>query len=185
MSLFKFKTGLSSKVMAALIYDNAKTKASEIEPLFDKMGVIYNEVENQLIVMAINYGIMKWELSKSNQKAKVENIIVEVHNRFFSSLKVNTDTIAAYKDIVKRAEKHVDDILFPLKNQFAEKNRLVYKALLDLQNIHLGLIDRITEQEMLITIDNWFAVAKQVNDTYKIEDSKEDLKVETPIDFDF
>jgi len=185
MSLFKPKSALNSRTMTSLIYENAKHRTGEVTPLFDKLGVLYDELENQLIVMAINYELAHWELAKTNSKDKIEKIINDVYDRFFSSLRIGANEIEEYRNIMNQSRRQMDDILFPIKNQFAPKPTLTYNFLLEAQNISKELVDRITEQEILFTIEGWFNLAKQMNDNYKIVDTKADEKNDKHIDFDF
>jgi len=185
MGLFNLKTALNSRTMSSLVYENAKHRTGEITPLFDKLGVLYDELENQLIIMAINYELARCELTKSNPKDKVDKVINDVYDRFFNSLKIDASEVEEYKNIMNQASIQMRDILFPIKNQFAPKPMLTYSFLLDVQNISKELVDRVTEQEILFTVEGWFNLAKQINDKYKIVDPKEEENASQHIDFDF
>lgn len=185
MGFFKNKSPLNSKMMTSLIYETVKLRSGEITPLFDKIGAIYDETENQLIIMAINYEIMRYELSKSNPKDKVNAVINEVYNKFFNLIKVDVSKSLEYKNIMDNSKNKAYEILYPKVRQLAPKNVLIYKLILELQGISEMLVDRITTQELALTIENWFKTAKQINDNYKIVDTVEDNIKNQPIDFDF
>lgn len=172
-------------MMTSFIYENVKVRSAEIIPLFDKIGAIYDELENQLVIMTINYEIMRFELIKSNSKDKVEPVINNVYNKFLAIVKVDSDVACEYKDIMENAKKKTDQILFSSGRQLVSKNVLIYKLILELQGISEALVDRITEQELTLTVERWFNTAKQINDNYKILDTKQDEIKNQNIDFDF
>jgi hypothetical protein len=185
MNFFKTKTPLSSKTMTAFIYENVKVRSAEVTPLFDKIGAIYDELENQLVVMAVNYEIMSWELSKSNPVDKVTAVINDVYNKFFSLIKVESSQVSEYRKIMTNAKNKADDILFSKKKQLVPKKVLIYKLILELQGINEMLVDRITAQELEFTIERWLKAAYDINSNYKIVDTKQDEVINQPIDFDF
>lgn len=185
MNFFKSKNPLNSNLMTSFIYENVKVRSAEITPLFDKIGAIYDELENQLVVMTINYEIMRFELSKSNPKDKVEAVINNVYNRFLSIVKVDSSVVSEYNEIMENAKKKADEILFSKGRQLVSKNILVYKLILELQDINEALVDHITAQELTLTVERWFNAAKQINENYKIADTKQDEIKNQNIDFDF
>lgn len=185
MGFFTSKQNLSSDVTSALIYENAKVKPVEIQSLFDKIGAVYDEVENQLIVLTINIEIMRYSLLKSNAKDVLDNVVTSAYQRFYNSLRVNNEQRLEYQEMIDKAKIKVDEILFNTHKQLAPKSTLVYRLIIELEDIPLPIIDRITEQEFILTVDNWFKQAKSVNDTYKIFDTEENKSNSAPIDFDF
>lgn len=64
MGWFTSKKEMSSRMMTSLVYESVRVRNSEIEPILERTGAIYNPVENQLVVMAINFEIMNWVLKK-------------------------------------------------------------------------------------------------------------------------
>lgn len=185
MNIFKSKESLNSITMTAFIYETVKVRPAEITPLFDKIGAIYDDVENQLVIMSINYEIMRWELLKSNSKEKVNLIVDNVYNKFFSVVKVDSLKVSEYQEIMNNAKSKIDDILFTKGKQLVPKSTLIYKLILELQGISEAIVDRITVQELTLTVERWLTVAKQINNSYKIVDTKEDEVKNQPIDFDF
>lgn len=185
MGLFTSKQNLSSDVMSTLVYEVAKVKPIEIQPLFEKIGAVYDEVENQLIILTINIEIMKYALLKSNLKNVLEPIINNSYLRFYNSLRVNQEQQTQYQQLIDNTKTKVDEILFSTHRQLVPKSTLVYRLIIELENIPLPIIDRITEQEFILTIETWFKQAKNVNDTYRIMDTQENVSNNTPIDFDF
>lgn len=185
MGLFTAKQNLSSDVTSALVYETAKVKPVEIQALFDKIGAVYDEVENQLIVLTINIEIMRYSLLKSNLKTVLDEVIKNSYLRFYNSLRVDMEKQEQYQQIIDNTKVKVDEILFNVHRQLVPKSTLVYRLIIELEDIPLPIIDRITEQEFILTIENWFKQAKSVNDTYRIFDTEENKSNNTPIDFDF
>ena len=185
MGFFTSKKNLNSVVTSALVYENSKVKPTEIQMLFDKIGAVYDDVENQLTVMTINIEIMKYALQKSNAKDIVNNVIESAYTRFYNSLRVGSEQLNQYKSIIDNVKVKTSEILFNTHRQLASKSTLIFRLIIELEDIPLPIIDRITEQEFILTIDNWFNQARGVNDTYKIFDSPEEKETNAPIDFDF
>ena len=156
MSWFKTKQEINSQTMTSMVYQSVRVRTGEMEPLLDRAGVVYDPLENQLVIMGINYEILHWELKKGNPKDVVEKVIE-----------------GAY------------DILFVHFGQKVPKNVLIFKLLLELEDINESIIDPSSRKEMELLIDGWFQVAKAINDEYKIVDTKDDLERNKPIDFDF
>lgn len=185
MGLFTSKENLSSDVTSALVYEHSKVKPIEIQTLFDKIGAVYDELENQLVVLTLNIEIMRYALRKSNPKDVVDNVIKNAYARFYNSLKVSNNTKEEYSAIIDNTKNKVEEILFSFHRQLAPKSTLVYRLIIELESIPLPIIDRITEQEFILTVDGWFKQASSVNDTYKIVDTEENKQNNAPIDFDF
>ena len=185
MGFFTSKKNLSSDVTSALIYENSKVKPIEIQTLFDKIGAVYDEVENQLVVLTINIEIMRYALLKSNPKDVLENVVNNAYSRFYNSLRVGNEQREQYQETINNTKTKVDEILFNIHRQLVPKSTLVYRLIIELEDIPLPIIDRITEQEFILTVENWFKQAKAVNDTYKIFDTEENKSNNAPIDFDF
>ena len=185
MGLFTAKQILSSDVTSAMIFETSKIKPSEIQPLFDKIGAVYDEVENQLIVLTINIEIMKYSLLKSNPKMVLDEVVKNSYLRFYNSLRVDQNKRDEYQKIIDNTRVKVDEILFNSFRQIVPKSTLVYRLIIELENIPLPIIDRITEQEFILTVETWFKQAKNVNDTYRILDTDENKSNNAPIDFDF
>ena len=78
MGFFTSKKNINSVVTSTLVYENAKVKPIEIQMLFDKIGAVYDDVENQLTIMTINIEIMRCALQKSNSKEIVNNVAFSV-----------------------------------------------------------------------------------------------------------
>ena len=122
---------------------------------------------------------MRYALSKSNVNAVLDEVIKNSYLRFYNSLRVDKEQREKYQQIIDNAKVKVDEILFNVHRQLAPKSTL------ELEDIPLPIIDRITEQEFILTIENWFKQAKAVNDTYRIFDTEENKSNNAPIDFDF
>lgn len=185
MGFFTSKKNINSVVTSTLVYENAKVKPIEIQMLFDKIGAVYDDVENQLTIMTINIEIMRYALQKSNPKEIVNNVIESSYARFYNSLRVGNEQLEQYHSIIDNVKSKVTEILFNTHKQLVSKSTLVFRLIIELEDIPLPIIDRITEQEFILTIDNWFNQSKSVNDTYKIFDSPEEKEINAPIDFDF
>ena len=185
MGFFTAKQNISSDVTSALVYETSKVKPFEIQTLFDKIGAVYDEIENQLTVLTINIEIMRYALSKSNANSVLDEVIKNSYLRFYNSLRVDKEQREQYQQIIDNAKVKVDEVLFNVHRQLAPKSTLVYRLIVELENIPLPIIDRITEQEFILTIENWFKQAKVVNDTYRIFDTEENKSNNAPIDFDF
>ena len=185
MGFFTVKKDLSSDVMSALIYENSKVKPLEIQPLFDKIGAVYDEIENQLIILAINMEIMHYSLDKSTSKDVLGPVMDKAYARFYNSLHISVEQINQYRQIIDNTKVQVNEILFNKHKQLVPKSTLVYRLIVELENIPLPIIDRITEQEFILTVENWFNQGKSVNDTYRIFDTEVNKSSSAPIDFDF
>ncbi len=185
MSFFTKKQNLSSDITSALIFENSKIKPVEIQSLLDKIGAVYDEIENQLIVLTLNIEIMRYSLDKSNSKEVLNPVVENAYNRFYNSLHVGEEQKNQYYKIIEDTKLKATEILFNKHRQLAPKSTLMYRLIIELENIPLPIIDRITEQEFILTIDNWFKQGKSINDTYKIFDTEENKSNNAPIDFDF
>ncbi len=185
MSWFKTKQEINSQTMTSMVYQSVRVRTGEMEPLLDRAGVVYDPLENQLVIMGINYEILHWELKKGNPKDVVEKVIEGAYQRFYSSLNIDQTRILEYQQIMNNAKKKADDILFVHFGQKVPKNVLIFKLLLELEDINESIIDPSSRKEMELLIDGWFQVAKAINDEYKIVDTKDDLERNKPIDFDF
>ncbi len=185
MSWFKTKQELSSLKMEGLIYGTVKVRNSEIEPILDRAGAIYDSIENQLVVMAVNFEIMNWELRKGNSKEIVEPIITNCYQRFFNSLYVDANVRASYESIMNQTREKADDILFARFHQRVPKYVLIYKLILELEGIKEVIIEASLRKELELLVEGWFKVAEAINNEYKIVDNKDDLEKIKPIDFDF
>lgn len=185
MSWFKSKQELNSKTMTALVYEAVRVRNAEIEPILDKSGAIYDAVENQLVVMAINFEIMNWELKKGNPKESVERVIESGYQKFFYSLQIDNQLKENYRHIMENAKKKADDILFAKFKQRVPKYVLIYKLILELEDIKEEIIDPSIRKEFELLIEGWFKVAHTTNEEYKIVDNPLDLEKNKPIDFDF
>jgi len=185
MSWFKMKQELNSIKMEGLIYGTVKVRNSEIEPILDRAGAIYDATENQLVVMAVNFEIMHWVLKKGNPKEIVEPIIGNCYQRFFNSLYVNANVRANYERIMSQTKQKADEILFARFHQKVPKYILIYKLILELEDIKEVIIEASLRKELELLVEGWFKVAETINNEYKIVDNKEDLEKIKPIDFDF
>lgn len=183
MALGLFKEGVTVKMMTTMIDGITRHRAAEIIPIFEKIGAIYDEAENHVIIMAVNYEIMRSVLLKSNPKEKVEQVINGLYNKFFDSLKVEKSTKEEYQLIMGETKKQTDEIFFT--RQTNPTRNLIYQAIISLQNISQKLFDYVAEQEVIFTIENWLVIAKQVNNKYRLVDEVDGVKDEQPIDFDF
>lgn len=185
MGLFTSKENISSDVTSTLVFETAKVKPNEIQMLFDKIGAVYDELENQLVVLTINIEILRYALQKSNSKNIVEQVINNAYLRFYNSLRVDSNKKLEYQRIIDNTKSKVNEILFSFHRQLASKATLVYRLIIELESIPLPIIDQITEQEFILTIDNWFKQGNLINNTYRIFDTNEDRENNNPIDFDF
>ncbi len=179
------KKEINSQVMTALIYESVRIRSGEIEPLFDKAGVVYDPVENQLVIMAMNYEILNWELRKTTPKETVDNIMEMAYRKFYYSLQIEKDRVAEYQKIMNHAKEKADEILFAKWKQKVPKHILIFKLILELEGIREEILEPTNRRELEMLLDGWFRVAKAINDEYKVVDSKEDLERNKPIDFDF
>lgn len=185
MGWFKSKQALNSRTMTALVYETVRIRNAELEPILEKSGAIYDPVENQLIVMVINFEILRWELEKGNPKATVESVIDAGYQKFFDSLYVDDSKKLEYQNVMDSAKKKVDEILFSHLKQKVSKHIFVYKLILELEEIKEIIIEPSIRKEMELLVEGWFKVAETVNETYKIVDTPDDLEKNKPIDFDF
>ncbi len=181
---FKKKQALSSVVMAKLIHETVCVRTSEIEPILDEAGAIYDPLENQLVVMAINYEIMGWKLKKGNPKDKVDNILKMSYESFFRSLQIEPIKVAEYRNLMNQAKEKADEILFA-RFQKVSKSVLIYKLILELEKIKEDVLDLPFQKNLELLVNGWFQIAKSIGDEYKISDNEQDLQQNKPIDFDF
>lgn len=185
MGWFTSKKEMSSRMMTSLVYESVRVRNSEIEPILERTGAIYNPVENQLVVMAINFEIMNWVLKKGNSNNIVNPIIEAGYQKFFYSLRVEESIKKEYEEIMNRAKEKADEILFSRFRQKVPKYVLIYLLILELEGINESIIEPSMRNELEMLINGWFQVAETVNNEYKIVDKPEDLEKNKPIDFDF
>ncbi len=181
----KPKKALNSKTMASLVYESVRIRSGEIEPIFDQAGVVYDEVENQLVIMGINYEILNWELRKTTSKEIVDAIMDMAYKKFYYSLQIDKDRVLQYQEIMNRASKKADEILFVKYGQKVPKSVLLYKLILELEEIQEVILEPSTRKSIELLIEGWFQVAKAINTEYKVVDTPEDIEKNKPIDFDF
>ena len=112
MGFFTSKKNINSVVTSTLVYENSKVKPVEVQMLFDKIGAVYDDVENQLTIMTINIEIMRYALQKSNAKELVNNVIESSYNRFYNSLRVGNEQLEQYKSIIDNVRNKTNEILF-------------------------------------------------------------------------
>ncbi len=185
MGWFTSKKEMNSKMMTSVVYESVRIRNSEIEPILDRAGAIYDLVENQLIVMAVNFEIMNWALKKGNSKDIVNPIIESAYQKFFYTLRVDESTKQEYERIMSNAKEKADEILFARFKQKVPKYVLIYLLLLELQGIKEAIIEPSMRKELEMLVNGWFQVAEAINNEYKIVDKEEDLEKNKPIDFDF
>lgn len=185
MGWFTSKKEMNSKTMTAVVYESVRVRNSEIEPILDRTGAIYDSVENQLIVMAINFEIMNWALKKGNSSDIVNSIIEASYQKFFYTLRVDESTKHEYQKIMSTAKEKADEILFSRFKQKVPKYVLIYLLILELEGIKEAIIEPSMRKELEMLVSGWFQVAEAVNNEYKIVDKPEDLEKNKPIDFDF
>lgn len=185
MGWFTSKKEMSSRMMTSLVYESVRVRNSEIEPILERTGAIYNPVENQLVVMAINFEIMNWVLKKGNPNNIVNPIIEAGYQKFFYSLRVEESIKKEYEEIMNRAKEKADETLFSRFRQKVPKYVLIYLLILELEGINESIIEPSMRNELEMLINGWFQVAEAVNNEYKIVDKPEDLEKNKPIDFDF
>ncbi len=181
----KPKKALNSQTMTSLVYESVRIRSGEIEPILDRAGAIYDPIENQLVIMAINYEILNWELRKTTSKEIVDAIMEMAHRKFYYSLQIEKERVLEYQEIMNQASKKADEILFVKHGQKVPKSVLLYKLILELEGINETVIEPSFRKEMELLIEGWFKVAKAINEEYKVVDTKEDIEKNKPIDFDF
>lgn len=179
------KKEMSSMTMTSVVYESVRIRNSEIEPILDRTGALYDSVENQLVVMAINFEIMNWVLKKGNPENIVSPIIEASYQKFFSSLRVDENTKREYERIMNQAKVKADEILFSKFKQRVPKYILIYLLILELEDIKEAIIEPSMRKELEMLVNGWFQVAEAINNEYKIVDKPEDLEKNKPIDFDF
>ncbi len=185
MGWFTNKKEMSSNTMTSVVYESVRVRNSEIEPILDRTGAIYDPVENQLVVMAINFEIMNWALKKGNPKEIVNPIIEASYQKFFNNLRVDENTKREYEKKMVKAKEKADEILFSRFKQRVPKYVLIYMLLLELEDIKESIIESSMRKELEMLVNGWFQVAEAINNEYKIVDREEDLEKNKPIDFDF
>ncbi len=185
MGWFTSKKEMNSKMMTAVVYESVRIRNSEIEPILDRSGAIYDVVENQLIIMAINFEIMNWSLKKGNSNEIVNSIIEASYQKFFYTLRVDENTKQEYQKIMNMAKEKADEILFSRFKQRVPKYVLIYLLILELEGIKEAIIEPSIRKELEMLVNGWFQVAEAINNEYKIVDKQEDLEKNKPIDFDF
>lgn len=179
------KKEMSSMMMTSLVYESVRIRTSEIEPILDRTGAIYDPVENQLVIMSINFEIMNWMLKKGNPQNIVNPIIEAGYQKFFYALRVDENTKREYEQIMNRAKEKADEILFSKFKQRVPKYVLIYLLILELEDIKEAIIEPSMRKELEMLVNGWFQVAEAINNEYKIVDKPEDLEKNKPIDFDF
>lgn len=185
MKLFNFgKKKINSNVMMHLIFETIKNSSTDIFELFDKVGLIYDEIEAQINIIAINYELCRYELYNGNDHDKVNAVIDKVYDQFFYSLDISNDKLNEYKHIMQKVNIKIKDIL-SAKKLLAPKEELLYRLLLEQLSINESVIDKNYINEFLAYTKLWINNAKGINDTYIIEDTEEDKKKNEYIDFRF
>ncbi len=184
MKLFSKKQKLNSDVMMHLIFETTKSEATNIFPLLDKVGIVYDETEVQLNVIAINYELCRYALYKGNKKDDVDNVLKKVYEKFFYGMQVGQDKLNEYEKIMTDVKNKLKDI-FSIKKLLAPKEEFIYRLFLEQLSIKEQIIDKYYVKEFLMFAQRWLNNAEGINNTYLIYDTPEDQKKNEHIDFRF
>lgn len=184
MGLFNFKKKINSVAMQHLIDETSKSNATSIYELFDKAGVIYDEVEVQINVLAINYELCRYALYQGNKKEIVDAILDKVYGNFFYVMNVDSERLNNYKNIMKMVKEKTNSIL-NTKKLMAPKEVFIYRLLLEQISVKESIIDRMYLNELIFYAKSWINNAEGINKTYIIEDSDSDKKMNESLDFRF
>ena len=184
MKLFSKKQKISTEVMMHLIFETTKSESTNIFPLLDKVGIVYDETEVQLNVIAVNYELCRYALYKGNKKDIVDNVLKKVYDQFFYIMQVGPDKVKEYETIMFDVKKKLKDI-FSVKKLLAPKEEFIYRLFLEQINVKEQIIDSYYVREFLLFAQRWLNNAEGINDAYLIYDTAEDLKKNEHIDFRF
>lgn len=184
MGLFNKKQKVNSVTMMHLISETSKTKSTSIFEFFDKVGILYDEQEAQINILAINIELCRYELYKGNSKEIVDNVIKKVYDQFFFGSVLSEERIQYYKSIMSTVNSKLSQI-FGAKKLLAPKEEFVYRLVLEQLDINEKILERQYIREFMIYIRDWCSNAVGINDSYIIEDTEEDLKKNKNLDFRF
>lgn len=185
MAIFNFgKKKINSLTMMHLIYETAKSYATDIFELLDKVGIIYDETNVQINVIAINYELCRHELYKGNKHDIVDSVMDSVYKYFFYNMQTSEERLDEYKKIMENVTKKLKSIL-SVNKLLAPKETFVYRLLLEQMNVNEKIIEPMYIGEFLNYAKVWIGNAIAINKTYLIEDTLEDKKKNEYIDFRF
>lgn len=184
MKFFNKKQKLSSDVMMHLIFETAKSEATNIFSLLDKVGIVYDETEVQINVLAINYELCRYALYKGNKRDIVDNVLKKVYEKFFYTMQVDQNRINEYEKTMTEVKTKLKEI-FSIKKLLAPKEEFVYRLFLEQLSIKEQIIDKYYVREFLMFAQRWLNNAEGINNTYSIHDTPEDQKKNEHIDFRF
>ena len=184
MGLFNKKQKINSLTMMHLIYETSKTKSTNIFEFFDRMGILYDEQEAQLNILAINIELCRYELYTGNKKEVVDNVINKAYEQFFYGLNITNDCMYYYLNIMHTVNYKLQEI-FSSKKLQAPKSEFVYRLVLEQLNINEKILERQYIREFMMYMRDWCNNAAGINASYQIEDTAEDLKKNEALDFRF
>lgn len=184
MNLFKHKQKINSEVMMHLIYETVKNNATDIFELLDKTGIIYDETEVQINIIAINYELCRYALYEGSKKEDVDKVMENLYSYFFYNMQISADKQLEYKNIMKQVSDKLKSI-FSIKKLLASKEELVYRLFLEQIHINEQIIDKMYLHEYTNYARFWVNSATSINNAYMIEDTELDKKKNEHIDFRF
>lgn len=184
MGLFNTKNKISSYAMQKLLIETCKTRSTDIYDLFDKVGIVYDEVEVQLTVLTINLELCRYSLYTSNKKELIDEILKNAYNEFFKNLLVSAEVKREYSDIMTNVSNKLRTI-FSVQKLLAPKEEFVYRLLLEQLEINEKIIDRMYIPEFMLYCKQCVFYADNINKTYMISDSLDDKKRNEALDFRF
>ena len=185
MGLLDFKKKkVSSYAMFRLIHETGKTYSKSILEVFDKVGIVYNDIETEVIIASINYELCRYALYKRNNKQVVNDVINKVYQKFIYDIDPNKNNEAYYQNIISQVTNEFNRI-FSHKLIFNPKADEIYHLLFKEMDVNEQIIEKMYILEILSYVKLWINNALGINKTYAIYDSDEEKKKNEYIDFRF
>lgn len=184
MGFFSSKQKINSYTMKKLIYETSLNNSIGMYELLDKVGIVYNEDEVKMNILAINIELCRYSLYKSNKQDIVDTIINNVYNDFFYNNLMSEEAKIEYRRIFDSIRMKLKTI-FTNKKLLAPKDEFIYRLLLENLSVNEDIIERMYIREFYSFAALWINNAEGINSTYQIEDTEIDKKKNETIDFRF